>query len=38
MKFVEESVVDKGHRAVFVRTNIDTAQARLWRVPLQVYA
>jgi hypothetical protein len=38
MKFVEESVVEKGHRAIFVRTHIDTAEGQQWRVPLQVHA
>jgi DNA invertase Pin-like site-specific DNA recombinase len=37
MKFVEELVVGKGHRSVFVRTGIDTAQGELWRLPLQVH-
>jgi DNA invertase Pin-like site-specific DNA recombinase len=38
MRFVEEKVVEKGHRAIFVRTHIDTAQGQQWRVPLQVHA
>jgi site-specific DNA recombinase len=38
MRFVEEQVVEKGHRAIFVRTHIDTAQGQQWRVPLQIHA
>ena len=38
MKFIEETVIERGHRAIFVRTHIDTAQGNQWRVPLQVHA
>ena len=38
MRFIEEQVVEKGHRAIFVRTLIDTAQGQQWRLPLQVHA
>src|SRR5207249_3560105 len=38
MKFVEEEVVDRGLRCVFVKTGIDTAGSQTWRMPLQVNA
>lgn len=38
MKFVEEEVVERGLRCVFVKTNIDTAESNRWRVPLQMHA
>jgi DNA invertase Pin-like site-specific DNA recombinase len=38
MKFVEEDVVGRGHRCVFVKTGIDTATGDHWRLPLQIHA
>lgn len=38
MKFVEEEVVGRGLRCVFVRTGIDTATTERWRLPLQMHA
>jgi DNA invertase Pin-like site-specific DNA recombinase len=38
MKFVEEEVVERGLRCVFVKTGIDTAEDNRWRLPLQVHA
>ncbi len=38
MKFVEEEVVERGLRCVFVKTGIDTAEDTRWRLPLQVHA
>ena len=38
MKFVEEEVVGRNCRAIFVRTGIDTAESDRWRLPLQVHA
>jgi hypothetical protein len=38
MRFVEEEVVGKGQRCVFVKTGIDTAKDDQWRLPLQVHA
>jgi transposase len=38
MKFVEEEVVERGLRCVFVKTGIDTAEGNRWRLPLQLHA
>ena len=38
MRFVEEEVVERGLRAVFVKSGIDTAADGRWRLPLQVNA
>lgn len=38
MKFVEEEVVERGIRCVFVKTGIDTYESNRWRLPLQVHA
>jgi DNA invertase Pin-like site-specific DNA recombinase len=38
MKFVEEEVVERGLRCVFVKTGIDTAANDKWRLPLQMHA
>jgi len=38
MKFVEEEVVERGLRCVFVKTGIDTDQGNQWRLPLQVHS
>src|SRR5207248_137351 len=38
MKFVEEEVVGRGLRCVFVRTGIDTETTDRWRLPLQIHA
>jgi DNA invertase Pin-like site-specific DNA recombinase len=38
MKFVEEEVVERGMRCVFVKTGIDTAADNRWRLPLQMHA
>jgi DNA invertase Pin-like site-specific DNA recombinase len=38
MKFVEEEVVGRGQRCVFVKTGIDTAKDDRWRLPLQMHA
>jgi len=38
MKFVEEEVVERGLRCVFVKTGIDTDQGTQWRLPLQVHS
>ncbi|HVK08987.1 MAG TPA: recombinase family protein, partial [Gemmataceae bacterium] len=38
MRFVEEEIVERGHRCIFVKTGIDTAQGQQWRLPLQVHS
>jgi DNA invertase Pin-like site-specific DNA recombinase len=38
MKFVEEEVVERGLRSVFVKSGIDTADGNRWRLPLQMNA
>ncbi|MCE9532801.1 MAG: recombinase family protein [Planctomycetes bacterium] len=38
MKFVEEEIVGKGLRCIFVRTGIDTDESDRWRLPLQMHA
>jgi DNA invertase Pin-like site-specific DNA recombinase len=38
MKFVEEEVVERGLRCVFVKSGIDTADGNRWRLPLQMNA
>ncbi len=38
MKFVEEEIVGRGLRCVFVKTGIDTAENDRWRLPLQMHA
>lgn len=38
LQFVEEQVVDKGVRAVFVKSGVDTADAKRWRGLLNMHA
>jgi hypothetical protein len=38
MRFVEEEVVGRGQRCVFVKTGIDTAKGDQWRLPLHIHA
>jgi site-specific DNA recombinase len=38
LQFVEEEVVEQGIRALFVKSNIDTADAERWRILLQLHA
>ncbi len=38
MKFVEEEIVERGLRCIFVKTGIDTAEGDHWRLPLQLHA
>lgn len=38
LQFVEEQVVEKGVRAVFVKSGVDTADARRWRALLNMHA
>jgi site-specific DNA recombinase len=38
MKFVQEEVVERGLRCIFVKSIIDTAEGNRWRLPLQIHA
>ena len=35
MKFVEEEIFERGLRAIFVKSGIDTAEDNRWRLPLR---
>ena len=37
LQFVEEELVEKGFRAVFVKSSIDTADGDKWRTFFQMY-
>lgn len=38
LQFVEEEIIDRGKRCVFVAQNIDTSKSEFWRALLQVFA
>lgn len=38
LQFVEESIMDRGHRCVFVSQNIDTAVTESWSALMSLYA
>ena len=37
MKFVEEEIVERGLRCIFIKSGIDTAEDNRWRLPLQIH-
>jgi site-specific DNA recombinase len=38
LQFVEEELVERGVRCIFVKSNIDTADEKRWRFVLQIYS
>jgi hypothetical protein len=38
VRFVEEEVVERGIRCIFVKSHVDTADEKVWRTILQFYA
>ena len=38
LKFIEEEIVERGLRCLFVKNNLDTADGDRWRLPFQIHA
>ena len=38
LKFIEEEIVERGLRCLFVKNKLDTADGDRWRLPLQLHA
>jgi len=38
LKFIEEEIVERGLRCLFVKNNLDTSDGDRWRLPFQIHA